>query len=197
MYERDMPLIRDHALASPQGLADVITFVILTIRQPFQQMQRQMAQVRADGADAKPLFGHKRAGYEYAQEHKRVLHAAIVEAVKAGDPVGAIDVLTNVPGLGIVKAAFVAQCCGLEVACLDSHNLTRLGLPVDALKMAKGLKRETRLAKITKYVALCAETGGSRYWWDSWCEYVAGRRGSPLKTGDAVSAFHATALGLA
>jgi hypothetical protein len=197
MYDRDMPLIKAHALASPDGLVDLGVFCISTIRQPFQQMKVQMDDYRANGVNAKMLFGHKRAGVEYLIEHKRVLHAAIVEAVKCGDAVAAIDVLTNVPGLGIVKAAFVAQCCGLEVACLDSHNLTRLGLPVDSLKMAKGLKRETRLAKIAKYVALCRETGGSRYWWDSWCEYVAGRRNSPLKTGDEVSAFHVTALNLA
>jgi hypothetical protein len=61
----------------------------------------------------------------------------------------------------------------------------------------KNAKRETRLAKIAAYVDMTRSTGGARYWWNSWCEYVAGRRGSPLKTAAQVSAFHCQAIGLA
>ena len=186
-----MPLMRDHALASPAGLVDVIAFVLCTIRQPLQSVKAQMADIRANGANAKSLFGMKRDGYRYAVDHAPVLHAAIAKAIEVNDVVGAVDVLSNVPGLGIVKASFVAQIVGLEVACLDSHNLARLGLPETAFKLAKSVKPETKRAKIAAYVAACARTGGSAYWWNSWCEFVAGNKANrSLANADTVSAYH-------
>jgi hypothetical protein len=191
MYDRDMPRMAKHALASPQGLVDVIGFVLCTIQQPFQRTHIQMADVRQHGAASQYLFGSKRVGYQYALDHADVLHAAIAKAVDVRDTVGAIDVLTNVPGLGIVKAAFVAQICGLDVACLDTHNLRALGMAEAALKLAKSVKQETKRKKIADYVALCARTGGSRHWWNRWCETVAGSRfNKSLPTADAVSAYH-------
>lgn len=195
MYDRDMPIMRDHALASPSGLVDVIAFVLCTIQQPLQLVDRQMADIKVNGAASKFLFGSKRDGYQYAVDHAEVLHAAIVKAVEVGDTIGAVDVLTNVPSLGLVKASFVAQICGLDVACLDTHNLRRLGYGVSAFKFPKGVKRGTKLAKIAHYVDVCRQTGGARYWWNTWCDFVAGSRfNKALPTGDAVSAFHVTCL---
>lgn len=198
MYDRDMPRMRNHALSSPRGLCDIVAFVLCTIRQPLQSVSNQMADIRLHGAKSHHLFGAKRAGYQYALDHAPVLHAAIVAAIDTNDVVGAIDVLTNIPGLGIVKAAFVAQICGLEVACLDGHNLKRLNLSESAFKMPKGLKHATRLSKIKAYVKACkagAPAGHkrafSKYWWETWCAYVAGsRHNRALPTADAVSAYH-------
>jgi hypothetical protein len=195
MYSRDMPLMRDHALSSPEGLTDIVAFVLCTIRQPLQSVKRQMTDIRAHGAEAASLFGSKRDGYRYALEHAPVLHAAIVAAVASDDTIGAIDVLSNIPGLGIVKAAFVAQICGLEVACLDGHNLARLGLGEAAFKLAKSVKPETKRRKIADYVKACRDASPivdfARYWWDSWCEYVAGNKANrSLASADAVSAYH-------
>lgn len=189
MYDRDMPVLRDHALRDPAGLTDVITFVLLTIQQPLQQVAGQMADVRRHGETSRYLFGSKRDGYRYAVENAGDLYRSVMDAVNAGDAIAAIDVVSAVPGLGIVKAAFVAQIVGLEVACLDTHNLRHLGLPESAFKVGR-VKRETKLKKIRRYVDVCTETGGARFWWNRWCDYVAGRRRSPLATGDAVSAFH-------
>ena len=192
MYDRDVPAMAAHALASPSGLVDIITFVLCTIQQPLQSVENQMADIRQNGDASKYLFGSKRDGYRYAVDHADVLHAAVSKAVEVGDAVGAIDVLTNVPNLGMVKAAFVAQIVGLEVACIDTHNLRRLGLNPSAVKLPKTVKRATKLQKIADYVQLCAETGGARYWWNTWCDYVAGSRfNRSLPTGDDVSAFHA------
>jgi hypothetical protein len=195
MYDRDMPVMRAHALASPQGLTDTITFVLCTIQMPFQRVKSLMADVKANGEQAAALFGSKRDGYRYAVAHAEVLHAAVVRAVEIGDTIGAVDVLSNIPGLGIVKASFVAQICGLEVACLDGHNLKRLGLSESAFKLAKSVKPDTKRKKIAAYVKACADTGGAKFWWNSWCDYVAGNRANKsLTSGDAVSAYHVTCL---
>ena len=195
MYDRDMPLMRAHALASPEGLVDVVAFVLCTIQQPLQSVKRQMVDIRENAGESKYLFGSKRDGYRYAREHAAVLHAAVVKAVEVRDTVGAVDVLSNIPSLGIVKASFVAQICGLEVACLDTHNLKRLGLAETAFKLAKSVKPVTKRMKIESYVRVCADAGGSRYFWNSWCEYVAGNRANKsLASGDAVSAYHVECL---
>ena len=171
-----------------------ITFVLGTIQNALSNVGKFMDGVANGGADSISMT-MKRNGYLYAVEHKHVLHEALKAAVKHNDPVGAIDVLTNVPNLGIVKAAFVAQLVGLDVACLDSHNLDRLGLNRAALKFAKTVKPETKLKKIQDYVHLTQVTGGTEYWWDTWCNYVAGNRGNKkLTTGDMVSKYHADCI---
>ena len=49
--------------------------------------------------------------------------------------------------------------------------------------------------KIADYVALTQRTGGSEYWWNTWCDYVAGNRANKsLSTGDEVSMFHVVAV---
>jgi len=195
MYDRDMPLMRAHALASPSGFVDVVAFVLSTIQQPLQSVGNQMAEIRAHGAASKYLFGSKRPGLTYAMAHAAALHAAVTAAVDASDTIGAIDIISTIPGLGIVKAAFVAQIVGLEVACLDGHNLKRLGLSEAAFKLSKSVKPATKRKKIAAYVDACASTGGARYWWNSWCEYVAGNKANrSLTTADAVSAYHVACL---
>lgn len=194
MYAEHNPIIAAHALKSVGNFVDVVTMVLLTIRQPFHHVGRQMEDIRQNGRDSKYLWGNKKTGYDYAKEHAEVLYAAVKRAVEVNDVVGAIDVLTNVPNLGIAKAGFVAQLCGLDASCLDSHNLKRLGLPEGAFKLNKGIRRDLKLAKIKKYVTKCRRTGGTEFWWNTWCEYVAGRRGSPLLTAEAVSSFHVEIL---
>ena len=52
------------------------------------------------------------------------------------------------------------------------------------------LKPATQLKKVKAYVEMCQEDG-TEYWWDTWCEYVAGNRANRLlDTGDVVSKFH-------
>ena len=108
-----------------------------------------------------------------------------VDAISDG-----IMLLRKVPNLELVKASFVMQMLGFDVACIDSHNLTRLGLPPSAVKIGAKLKPATQLKKVKAYVEMCQEDG-TEYWWDTWCEYVAGNRANRLlDTGDVVSKFH-------
>lgn len=194
MYARDAKAIAEHANASPEGLVDVIEFTLLTIRQPLQQVKAQRVDIRKNGLQSSFLFGSKRDGLSYARENKGYLYRVMLDILnRKDDPERKADLIQHfmqVPGLGMVKAAFVVQMIGGGTACLDTHNLKALGMKESEVKVSPSLKAETARAKVLKYVKLCDKTGGSAYWWDRWCEFVAGRRGSPLKTGDAVSAFH-------
>ncbi len=106
-----------------------------------------------------------------------------------------VDLFMRIPSIGMVKAGFIAQMCGFEVACLDRHNIRMLGLSEAALKVSKKIKPELRLKKIRQYVKLC-RLEGAEYWWDTWCNYVAEKGGmnKSLPTGDAVSAYHVTSI---
>lgn len=201
MYTRDVSAISAHALGTPQGLMDVIEFVLCTIQQPLQQVLPQRLDIVKNKQDSKFLFGSKRDGYKFAQEHKAFLWRVMHDILKRDDSderkADLIQHFMQVPGLGMVKAAFVVQCIGGGTACIDSHNLKRLGLPETAVKVSSKLKPETIRKKVIAYVQMCDETGGSEYWWNTWCAHVAGRRGSPLKTADAVSSYHTDAVTMA
>lgn len=200
MYDRDMPLLAAHGLASPEGFADVVTFVLLTIQQPLANIRAQFADVQKRGAKSRYLFAAKRDGYEYVQSLKVALHAKVKRAIETRDTVAGINALLDVPSLGMVKAAFVMQCLGAaDAACIDTHNLARFGLSESAVKFPKAaIKREeTRLRRIRQYLELCAAEGNARYWWDSWCAYVANKaRSSGFASADECSAAHVAAIGL-
>tara|TARA_R110001592_G_scaffold85822_1_gene253476 strand:+ start:12 stop:626 length:615 start_codon:yes stop_codon:yes gene_type:complete len=200
MYATDNKKIARFMLKNPDNFVRGGAFVLTTIQTGLSTCHGQMLDIDVTGASSKYLWGKKRDGYKYLQEHKEVLYAAVKAAVKANDAIGALDVLTNVPNLGMVKAGFLAQMCGLEVSCLDSHNITRLqdigyDIKPSDLKLPKGIKYATKMTKIAKYVQLTIDTGGSQYWWDSWCAYVAGNRANKaLDTAQKVSKYHVTAV---
>ena len=192
MYAQHVPLIRAHALASPSGLADVLAFVVVTIRVPFGRVPQQMRELKQSGESASCLWGNKRAAYRAIVENHKALHAALTVLDYTGDALGnpgwvaceAIDeIVCAVPGLNIVKAAFVAQMLGHNVACFDSRNLEVLGYDTGTqpfkANLQRGpdgrptLKRETRLRRIGDYVEATRESGGSEYWWDYWCGGIA------------------------
>lgn len=198
MYDRDAAAIARHAHASPDGLMDVIEFTLCTIQQPLQSVRAQREDIAQKGADSRFLFASKRDGWRWAQEHRgylwRVMHDILKREESDERKADLIQHFMQVPGLGMVKAAFVVQMIGGETACLDTHNLNALGMTQAQVKIARGLKAETVRRKVLDYVKLCDKHGTSEHWWNRWCDYVAGRRGSPLKTGDEVSAFHVQAV---
>ncbi len=106
-----------------------------------------------------------------------------------------VDLFMRIPSIGMVKAGFIGQMLGFQVACLDRHNVRALGLSESALRINKKASQEVRLKKIREYVKLCRRKG-SEYWWDTWCNFVADRGGmnKSLPTGDAVSRYHVDAV---
>jgi len=196
MYDIHAMEISEHALKTPQGLLDVITFVFTTIQQPLSSCKNQLNDIDLHGTESKYLFGSKRAGLKYAMENKTRLFWKVQELQKESldniDTVSkAVRLFMEVPGLGAVKASFVCQMLGFNVSCIDSHNLNRLGMELKDVTIPNSLTEKTKMKKIKAYVHL-TQRKGTVYWWNSWCDYVASKGGmnKTLTTGNEVSAFH-------
>ena len=210
MYQRDCNLISHYAMTSPDALYDIIEFTLCTINMPLSRVHTQRLSIREHGIKSKWVSSAKALGITYAQEHKAELHTLMLnlKEVLNSDPYAdlspitginaaqaAVDLFMRIPSIGMVKAGFISQMCGFEVACLDRHNIRMLGLSETALLVSKKIKPELRLKKIYSYVELCRQRG-AEYWWDTWCNYVAEKGGmnKSLPTGDAVSAYHVTTI---
>lgn len=195
MYDRDMPIIAAYAESKPEGLLSVITFVLCTIQSGLSTVKAQMEDVKVHGSQSMYLWGKKSDGYSQVRGNLEFFWAKLfhLRDKSTDDPeiiAEAIKLLMTIPNLGLVKAAFVCQCVGFNVACIDTHNLKRLGLKPSAVKINAGLSKEKKHEKIIAYIELCQEQG-AKYWWDTWCEHVAGNQANRrLKTGEAVSAYH-------
>jgi len=200
MYKKDNKIIADFLLASPENIPRGFTFVILSIQQPTSGLADKMLEVDQQGPECRHLnYGLKRAGFEYVQANKQAIFERLTEYVALG--LNDVDNIANAllyvyqtPNLGMVKAAFLLQLLGFNVACLDSHNLKRLGWKQSQVSITKGLKYETKIKKIKAYISTTQEKG-TAFWWDSWCHYVAGNiANKKLTTGQQVSQYHIQAI---
>ena len=208
MYQRDVNEIKGFVRwRGPDAMVNTGLFVLLTIQAGLSTVRGAMRKVELDGNGADCLWGKKRDGFEYLIDHKDYLYGKvyhIADTYGYDTPMGCQEIIrlfADVPNLGMVKAAFFAQCLGFNTACLDSHNLKRFGMPSSAVKLNMKAKEPTIRRKIAEYVQLChdlrkksasiPEQSSAEYWWNSWCYYVAGNRANrALDTGDVVSRFH-------
>ncbi len=188
MYDRDVADIIKHVQSNgPDGLVDVGTFVLCTIQTPLSRTGQQVAEVRQRGVEAAALWGSKRAGYGYLLTHKEALYERLVERPH-GETVDTVRYIMQVPGLGVPKASFLAQCLGYDVGCLDSHNLKRFNKPINFVKATANSR------KVRDYVEF-TQSLGTEELWNGWCEYVAGNRVNKfLPTADEVSRYHVHAI---
>lgn len=197
MYKRDARMIQDYVR---HGGADAFThvgqFVLITIRQPLHRVAADLAAARE--GDRRPLWGSKGAGFDYMSKHGAALYADVVAL--EGDADAQLARVADVPGLGLVKAGFVLQLAFGVSGCLDSHNITRLGLDQKLLALDKKASPKLRAKKAAAYNTLCAQLGGTEVLWDEWCEYAyTNGKGNASRyvDGDDVSREHVRALGLA
>lgn len=185
MYSVHVPVINAAMRACPDTFARGVMFAVLSIRQPFTIVPEQLREVRTRRDKAKALFGWKRAAFLYVEEHKRDLW----QACQSPDTESALWELTRVPGLGVVKAAFVLQFMGHNIACLDSRNIARDGLSPRAFRSDGEARKATRAwrVKCQRYVA--ATSGKAEHYWNAWC--------SEAGTNYAMTAFDVSAMHLA
>lgn len=195
MYRRDMTEISNIAYYK-NSVAGIVGFTLSTIQAGLSTCDQQAKKVLKHKYKANCLWGKKAEGLQYAIENDGYLYSKathIMQTYGYGSVDGIIEVILlfmKVPNLGMVKASFVAQQLGFDVACLDTHNLKRLGMKDNFTKVPAGMTDAGKRKKIRTYVELCQKEG-SEYWWNTWCDYVAGNSANKnLTSGDIVSRFH-------
>lgn len=186
MYAQHNPTIS----AAMRGDADIFRrgclFALLSIRQPIRNVPAQMADVdeRGDGSDY--LFGFKRAAYAYIMDYGDQLRC---DVMNAATNVARMEFMCQVPGLGLVKAGFVLQLMGYDVACLDSRNVKREGRNPRAFRTDGKKTGPAFVRKLIRY--LVEVEGHAETYWDAWCRDVADAYDM---TAHDVSALHLAIL---
>lgn len=192
MYKRDVPKIVSYI--KQEGSAGIVhagSFVLCTIQTPLSRVAPMVSDIKSVGRESAHLWGSKRRAYDYINDNQKLFYRLLID--RPYSTADTTDILLKCPGLGLPKVSFLMQICGWNTACMDVHNLRRLGLPSTITKIGK-VKPDTRATKIQRYLTLTREKG-SEYWWDSWCEYVADNRvNKTLPTGDDVSRYHYEAI---
>lgn len=192
-------MYREHCLEqiAPAMVSDLevfrrgCMFAVCSIRQATINVPDQLA-ILFDGAEEEsPLFGTKFKSFEDIMGPLGTTIWSDIRAMESMSPAAceyAIAQLLRVRGLGIVKAAFVAQLMGFDVACLDSRNVKREGR--DPRTYRTDGKTPLQLApKIRAYVR---ETyGRAEEYWNAWCHDVAAAYGL---TPEGVSELHLAIL---
>lgn len=199
MFIRDATAIRTAAKASPDAMAHVIAFAIVTANAGFSSAVRATRWVR-DNADALPV-----AYQDIAADDRSAMAAAMSGAkLKAVRNVWAQRheiyaqyesmsaeafwhyAIDSVGGLGMVKAAFVVQMLYNEMGCIDAHNVRMMGYDVTLLTGKSKVRRRN-------YLSL-QSVKSSQAWWDDWCHFVANRYSKQFTSGEEVSRLHITAV---
>lgn len=183
MYADHVPIIADAMRETPEGFKRGVLFVLLSIRQPIITVRSQLDEVDEQRASAPCLLGFKREAYRQLELEGRAIWEDLRDEYDAR---AVILRLLDVHGLGIVKAAFVAQLMGCDVACLDSRNVAREGRSRRAYRLDKGRVSAAKVARLLD--AYLADVGGrAQEYWDAWCIDAGEAYGL---SGDEISALH-------
>ena len=190
MYSQDVQRIRrEWRKRGSDVLVSTVDFVLATIQQQFSTVPTILREWEDQGLEAPSLWGNKTAGWLEIRERQHEIHAELM-SLTLYDKVEAIDTLMTISGLGTVKAAFVAQCLGWDVGCIDTHNARHYDIDVKTFATSHKQTAKTRLAKIGSYVKLCEDLGGAEHLWDSWCYFIADKYPAHFTSGEAVSQMH-------
>ena len=194
------PVINAYMQKSEMHMQDGIMFVVLSIKTPFHTMSRQMQDYRKYGLSSKYVWGFKKQTLEYLLEnrsdlYRRLMAASRIDVSKNARDRLMMEMLTQVPGLGLVKAGFVMQMMFGRVGCIDVHNSRRFRkvTPKD-LQFSPTAKVTTRLQKIDNYIEICKGHRSTSKLWDQWCDLIADKHCNHFSSGWDVSKYHLEAL---
>jgi len=201
------PVINAFMQKSSLHMQDGIMFVVLSVKTPFHTMYSQMQDYRKHGLSSKYVWGFKKQTLEYLLDNRDQLYRDLMQMwtddwgdMRTGKHERDKQMmlrLTEVPGLGMVKAGFVMQMMFGRVGCIDVHNLRRFHkIDQKDITFTKMAKDTTKLQKITNYVNICKGNRNTQKLWDSWCEQLVDKRCNrgKFESGYDVSVFHLESL---
>jgi hypothetical protein len=197
MFKRDQAAIQRWC-KNEDKVVWVGLLALCSIRMQWVGVGNQLASIRRDGRRATCLWGSKRRGYGYLLTHKKLLYRTVRD-LRAGriSTRAFIRQWIKVPGMGLVKAGFVAQITCGKAGCLDMHNITRYGLDLKVLQIPKRVNVAEQMQVIddyiNQYLSLCELCGGTEYLWDEWCRILDEKVGT-FNGADDVSRRHFTYL---
>lgn len=188
MYKKDCGVIANAMNTNVRIFERGVMFALLSARTQFTRVPDQMKELKAKGADANCLWGWKFGAYQFMQENAATVYGNVVypKGLPLRDRLARV---CAIPGMGIVKGAFVLQLLGYDVACLDARNIIRDGretreFRTDGIKSGKAFMR-----KIDRYLA--EVEGKAEHYWNAWCEDVGKVYG---ETADNISWLHVRAI---
>jgi len=204
MYERDATALRTFARINPVNTFRVLAFAVATANCPFMQSVEAMRFIVAQGANIETfeysnltvevksaggmgLSPMKMSAYNYLYTHRESIYAKYLECLTLDN--GHLTfweyILDNLPGMGLVKAAFATQMLFGKLGCIDIHNTRALGLE----KMPSGRSKKQRPVYLN-----IQSVKTSQAWWDDWCNFLAAKNPGIFRDGDHVSFLHQVAV---
>lgn len=196
MYNEDQPVVARWARESVANFIDVFAMVLLSINSDWRDVAAQMTSVRALGLESPRLFGVKRSAYRIFVTQAEYLKREMEQNARWGNHEDNLDLLTDLPGIGLPKAGFICQLLYGTVGCFDRHNLKRLGLDERAFSFAKAQTQAQRRKVIERYIETCKGFGGSEALWNGWCTHMATLYPKRYASAEVVSKMHVTHLGI-
>ena len=189
MYADHVPFLASEIKARASTFKRAIMFACLSARVQFPRVPDQMKDVTKRKEQSPALWSWKIDTYRYVEEHGEKLFAHII--AHGTMTAAALNTLMAIPGLGIVKGAFVLQMLGHDIACLDVRNIQREGLNPRAYR-SDGMGRKSGAAFERKMARYIAQTQGrAAELWDRWCTEVAKDYGY---SADQISWMHVDAI---
>lgn len=197
MFTTHQPIIAASARESADGFKKACVFVLSTIRVRLPQACEATRRYVETGERAPvAFFGAKLAGLDYLDANAERLWSQcewLAANLEGRDLENAlVDVLLDIPGIGLAKAGFIAQLVYGVSGCIDTHNLVRFGIPARRFTPhIAALTPRNRAKHIAEYNNAVERCGGTEQLWDDWCAYVAANQG--YGTADEISAMHLVA----
>lgn len=188
MYAEHVPQIAAAMRADQSTFCRGVMFAILSARVQFPRVPDQCKELTARKASAACLWGWKFDAYAFMTEHAATLYGGVAPE---NDTALALWRLTRIPGMGIVKGAFVLQMLGHDIACLDVRNIVKDGRAPRAYR-SDGEESKAGKAFVRKIIRYVADTQGkAQFYWDRWCTEVAADYAS---TPERISELHLTSI---
>ena len=191
MFKEHNPRINDYAQSNAERFSRTIMMVALSIQQPWSSVGNQIESMLDEGKASRFVWGNKAKTYEWLKANGEDLYQRVMDLETTSERMLA---LTEIPGMGLVKAGFIMQLVFGEVGCIDLHNIKLYGVEPKRLAWSNSLKTETKIKKIVGYLELCQQLGGSEFLWDEWCYHLASKNPNNFVDGDQVSAVHLSYL---